>query len=133
LPIDVSRVKEQAERQPAVKLDEQQLRFYILILAKEPKFQDFIGSYDLRNGPTRGGAPMTHQEFMNMVTPRELNELLGGTSGSAFALVQAAAVNVAAQSLIRKGIQEIRQAHNEREVQTIRERIDKELAALLGK
>src|SRR5262245_39672478 len=32
LPVDVNRVKEQAERLPAVKLDEQQLRFYVLIL-----------------------------------------------------------------------------------------------------
>jgi len=133
LPVDVNRVKEQAERQPAVKLDEQQLRFYVLILAKEPKFEDFVGSYDLRNGPTKGGAPMTHQEFLNMVTPRELNELLGATSSSSFAMFQAAVMNAAAQTLIKKGIQEIKQAHNEREVQTIRERIDKELAALLGK
>ncbi len=133
LPIDVAHVKEEAERQPAVKLDEQQLRFYVLILAKEPKFQDFIGSYDLKNGPTKGGAPMTHQEFLNMVTPRELNELFGSTSASSFALFQSAVVNAAAQSLIRKGIQEIKQARNEREVQAIRERIDKELAALLGK
>jgi hypothetical protein len=133
LPVDVARVKQQIEQQPAVKLDEQQLRFYVLILAKEPKFQDFVGSYDLKNGPTRGGAPMTHQEFMNMVTPHELNELFGATSGSSFALAQAAAMNVAAQSLISKAVQEIRQAHNEREVQSIRERIDKELAALLGK
>lgn len=133
LPVDVKRVKEQAERQPAVKLDEQQLRFYVLILAKEPRFEDFVGSYDLRNGPTKGGAPMTHQEFLNMVTPRELNELLGGTSGSSFAMFQAAVMNAAAQTLIKKGIQEIKQAHNEREVQAIRERIDKELTALLGK
>jgi hypothetical protein len=133
LPVDVSRVKEQAQRQPAVKLDEQQLRFYVLILAKEPKFEDFVGSYDLKNGPTRGGAPMTHQEFLNMVTPRELNELFGATSGSSFAMVQAAAMNVGAQALISKAVQQIRQAHNEREVQAIREQIDKELAALLGK
>jgi len=131
--VDINRVKEQDGRQPAVKLDEQQLRFYVLILAKEPKFEDFVGSYDLKNGPTKGGAPMTHQEFLNLVTPRELNELFGATSSSSFAVFQSALMNAAAQTLIKKGIQEIKQAHNEREVQTIRERIDKELAALLGR
>ena len=127
------RVKEQAGRQPAVKLDEQQLRFYVLILAKEPRFEDFVGSYDLKNGPTKGGAPMTHQEFLNLVTPRERNELFGATSSSSFAVFQSALMNAAAQTLIKKGIQEIKQARNEREVQVIRERIDKELAALLGR
>lgn len=131
--MDINRVKEQAGRQPAVKLDEQQLRFYVLILAKEPKFEDFVGSYDLKNGPTKGGAPMTHQEFLNLVTPRELNELFGATSSSSFAVFQSALMNAAAQTLIKKGIQEIKHARNEREVQSIRERIDKELAALLGR
>ncbi len=116
-----------------MKLDEQQLRFYLLVQQSAPKFTDFIGNYDLKNGPTKGGAAMTHQEFINMVTPKELNELFGATSSSSFAMFQAAVMNAAAQSLIKKAVEEIRAARNEHEVQAIRERIDKELAALLGK
>ena len=131
LPIDLDCVKRQAEKQPAVKLDEQQLRFYLLVQQQwTPKFVDFVGGYDLQNGPTKGGAAMTHQEFMNMVTPKELNELFGATSASSFAVFQSAVMNAAGQSLIKKAIQDIRQAHDEHEVQAIRERIDQELAAL---
>ena len=96
-----------------------------------PKFADFIGDYNLKNGPTRGGAAMTHQEFLNMVTPKELKELFGSTSSSSFAMFQAAVMNAAGQSLIKKAIQEIGQARDQNEIQAIRERIDKELAALL--
>jgi hypothetical protein len=133
LPVDLDRIRQMAEKQPAVKLDEQQLRFYLLVQQGTPKFADFVGSYDLRNGPTKGGAAMTHQEFLNMVTPKELNELFGATSSSSFAMFQAAVMNAAAQSLIKKAVQDIRQARDEGEVQAIRERIDQELAALLGK
>jgi hypothetical protein len=133
LPVDLDRIRQQVTRPPAVKLDEQQLRFYVLVLAKQPKIDDFIGDYDLKNGPTKGGAAMTHQEFLNMVTPRALDELFGATSGSSFAMLQAVAVNVAAQSLIKKAIEEIRAARTQHEIQAIRERIDRELAALLGK
>jgi hypothetical protein len=134
LPVNVDQIQRQLQQQPAVKLDDQQLRFYVLVLGKEPpKFFDFIGDYDLKNGPTKGGAAMTHQEFLNMVTPKELNELFGSTSSSSFAMFQAAVMNAAAQSLIKKGLEEIRHARNEREVQAIRERIDRELSALLGK
>jgi hypothetical protein len=133
LPVDLDRIKQQAEKQPAVKLDEQQLRFYVLVQQSAPKFADFVGSYDLKNGPTKGGAAMTHQEYLNMVTPKELNELFGSTSSSSFAVFQAAVMNAAAQSLIKKAIQDIRQAHDEHEVQAIRDRIDQELAALLAK
>lgn len=133
LPVDLDRIRQQAEKQPAVKLDEQQLRFYVLVQQSAPKFSDFVGNYDLKNGPTKGGAAMTHQEYLNMVTPKELNELFGSTSSSSFAMLQAAVMNAAAQSLIKKAIQDIRQAHDDREVQAIRERIDQELAALLAK
>jgi len=133
LPVDLDRVQQQAEKQPVLKLDEQQLRFYVLVQQNAPKFSDFIGDYDLKNGPTKGGAAMTHQEFLNMVTPRELNELFGATSGSSFAMFQAAVMNAAGQSLVKKAIQDIRQARDDHEVQAIRERIDQELAALLEK
>jgi hypothetical protein len=132
LPIDMQHIKQEAERQPAVKLDEQQLRYYVLVLAKEPKFSfsNVVGDYDLMNGPTKGGAPMTHSEFLAMVTPKELNELFGATSSSSFAMFQAAVMNAAGQSLIKKAVQELRNAHNEREIAAIRQRIDSELLSL---
>ena len=135
LPVDLDRVHQEAERQPAVKLDDQQLRFYALVVAKAPKFNfnDFLGDYDLKNGPTKGGAAMTHQEFLGMVTPKALNELLGSTSGSSFAMFQAALMNAAGQALIRKGLERLHDARTQGEIRAIREQIDRELAALMGK
>jgi hypothetical protein len=133
LPVDLEHIKREAQRQPAVKLDDQQLRIYVLVLAKAPHFSDIVGDYDLKNGPTRGGAAMTHKEFVDMVTPSELGELFGSTNSQSFALFQAAVMNAAGQALIKKAVEEIRNAHNEREVQAIRDRIDRELAILLNK
>jgi hypothetical protein len=133
-PVDIERIQEAVQRQPAVKLDDHQMRFYALVLAKEPNFvADFAKNYDFRNGPTKRGAAMTTSEFLNMVTPRALTELLGSTSGSSFAMFQAALMNAGAQALIKKGMQEMREARNEREVRAIRERIERELAALNSK
>jgi hypothetical protein len=132
-PVDIERIQEAVQRQPAVKLDDHQLRFYVLILAREPNFvADFAKNYDFRNGPTKRGAAMTNSEFLTMVTPRELNELLGSTSASSFAMFQVALMNAGAQSLIKKAIKEISEARSEREVRAIRERIERELAALNG-
>jgi hypothetical protein len=132
-PVDIERIQEAVQRQPAVKLDDHQLRFYVLVLAKEPNFvADFAKNYDFRNGPTKRGAAMSNSEFLNMVTPRELTELLGSTSGSSFAMFQSALMNAGAQALIKKAIKEIGEARNEREVRAIRERIERELAALSG-
>jgi hypothetical protein len=134
-PVDILRVQEAAQRIPAVKLDDSKLKFYALVIApKEENFvEKFAKDYDFRNGPTRRGAAMTHNEFMSMVTPKELNELFGYTNGSTFAMLQAALVNAGGQALIKKAIKEIREARNAREIHAIRERIDRELNALLGK
>jgi len=139
MPVDLERVKEQAERQPAIKLDEERLRFYVLVLATAPKqvtWKDIVGNYDLMNGPTKGGAPMTHSEFMTMTRPRVLDEMLFGTSGGAsgaFALVQAQIMNAAGQALVTKAINAMQRARSEREIQDIRDRIERELAALAEK
>lgn len=134
-PVDLSRIEAETKKQGAIRLDDQQLRFYMLVMAKAPEFklEDWVGDYDLQNGPTKGGAAMTHREFVNMVTPKELKELFGATSGSSFAMFQAAVMNAVGQSLISKAIRDLRRAGNEGEVQAIRERIDTELTALLGR
>jgi hypothetical protein len=67
-----------------------------------------------------------------MHTPLELKELFGGTSANSFALVQAALMNVAGQWFLRKAINQLRNARDERELQEIRQRIDDELKALSG-
>src|SRR4249920_3317091 len=88
-PVDIERIQELVQRQPAVKLDDHQLRFYALVLAKEPNFvADFAKNYDFRNGPTKRGAAMTNSEFLAMSTPRAYTELIGSTSGSSFATFQ---------------------------------------------
>ena len=136
LPVDLANIEEHAKRkQAAVRLDDEQLRFYMLVLAKAPKFklEDWVVNYDLMNGPTKGGAAMTHAEFLNMVTPKELKELFGATSSSSFAMFQAAVMNAVGQSLISKAVRDMRRADTDRDIQTIRERIDTELSSLLGK
>ncbi len=131
LPVNLDYIKDQVQKQPAIKLDEKQLKFYVVVRAPQP-FDDYAKPYDYMNGPTRGGAPMTYAEFLKMTRPKELDELFGSTSGSSFALAQAALVNVAGQAAIRKAIEAIRRAHDEHEIQAIRNQIDKELAALNG-
>ena len=126
---DLERVKAQLNRAPVLKLDDNQLRFYVEVIGKQPSIADVIGSYDLINGPTKRGAPMTHQEFLNMVTPQEF---YGSQGIKSYELLQFALTNWLGQQLIKKAIEDIRSANSEREVEEIRARINRELAALKG-
>jgi hypothetical protein len=126
---ELERVKALLNRAPALKLDDQQLRFYIEVVAKQPSIADMIGTYDLMNGPTKRGAPFTHQEFLNMVTPQEL---YGSGGIKAHELLQFAVTNWLGQQIIKRAIEDLKNARTDREVQEIRARIDRELAALRG-
>jgi hypothetical protein len=126
-PADLARIRRALEVEPAVKIDDEQLRFYMEILVRRPTFAEFAKGYDFINGPTRGGNPMTHAEFVAMVTPKEMQSSVGITARET---LEFAFTNWLAQTLIKKAFEDLQQAKDEREIQAIRDRIDRELAAL---
>jgi hypothetical protein len=124
---DVQRIQRNLKLPVTLKLDEQQLRYYVQILAKQQTFSQFAKGYDWKNGATMGGNPMTHAEFLTMVTPREFYSSGGITATE---LLQGAIVNWLGQALIKRALNDISNAHSEKELQEIRDRIDRELAML---
>jgi hypothetical protein len=125
----IDRIRQALTQAPALDLNDQQLRFYLEIIAKQPKFSDFVKGYDFINGPTKAGNPMSHDEFVKLVTPREHY----GTAGiQPIETLQFALTNWLAQALIKRAAEEIKQAKTEREMQEIRDRVDHELAVLRG-
>ena len=123
------RIRESISRDPTIKLEDYRLRFYVEIVAKWPTFQEYVGKSDLRNGPTPYGG-VTHQDFLNYVTPREI---YGSQGIKATELIQFSIVNWLGQSLAKKAIESFRNARDESELRAIRERIERELAALKGR
>jgi hypothetical protein len=128
-PAQVARMKRVLDQPQGLKLDERQLRFYLEIVQRLPTFAEYSRGYDFINGPTTGGNPMSHQEFVRMVTPREMYSSAGITASEQ---VQGAITNYVGQALIRKALEELRQAKDAHQIQAIRERIDRELDALTG-
>jgi hypothetical protein len=124
---NLGRIRDALARQPGVNLDVDQLRYYLRVVEKTPTFADYVKGYDFVNGPTKGGDPMSHQEFVNMVTPKELHSSAGITAVES---LQFAITNWLGQALIKKALTDIQQAQSEREVEAIRARITQELAAL---
>jgi hypothetical protein len=124
---DLERIQKALATSPSIDLDQERLRYYVRVLARQPTFAEFAKGYDFKNGPTRRGNPMTHQEFLNMVTPQDLHSSGGIT---ALDTMQFAFTNWLGQSLVKKAIEDLRNARSEREVQEIRDRIERELAAL---
>ena len=128
-PRELSRIKRALSQTPFIVLDEEGLRFYVEIVAKRPTFAEYAKGYDFVNGPTRRGNPMTHQEYLKMVTPRDFYSSAGIKPTE---MLQMAVTNWLGQTLIKQAIEDMLQARSERERDEIRARIDRELAALMA-
>lgn len=128
-PSQVARMQRVLDQPQGLKLDERQLRFYLEIVQRLPTFAEYSRGYDFLNGPTTGGNPMSHQEFVRLVTPKEMFSSAGFTANEQ---TQIALTNWVGQALIRKALEELKQARDASQVQAIRERIDRELDALTG-
>lgn len=128
-PGDLERIRRALASEPAVRIDDDQLRFYMQILVKRPTFAEFAKGYDFVNGPTRRGNPMTHNEFVAMVTPKELQSSVGITARET---LEFALTNWLAQTLVKRAFEDLQRARDEREVQEIRDRIERELAVIKG-
>ena len=114
---------------PEFKVDDSKLRFYVEVVGRFPTWVDIAKGYDLLNGPTKRGNPMTHAEYLGLATPRDM---VSSAGIKPVEILQFALVNWAGQALIKKAVQEFSHARDERELREIRERIDKELALLTG-
>jgi hypothetical protein len=126
---NLDRIRELASRPSTIRIDDGQLRIYVEVIARWPRFDEIAKDYDLMSGPTRRGNPMTHQEFLNMVTPKELYSTAGIMPTD---MLQMALTGWLIKAVIEKGLEDIKKAKTQGEIDEIRARIDRELAAIKG-
>jgi hypothetical protein len=131
LPVDVDKIRTALGRPQPLHINDQHLRFYLEIRPAPVTFMSWVlvGNFDLMKGPVPGSA-VTGTDLANMMTPREMYSSAGITATD---MLQFAATNFAAQSLIRRAVAEIKNAKDQKEVADIRSKIDRELTALMGK
>lgn len=125
LPVDLQKIREALKQNPQMRLDTDELRFYVDIIGRIPTFEQIVGDFDLKRGQVPG-AGMTHEDYLAMVN-REWN-----TSGavSGIEALGVALTNFALLTLVKKAYQEFKQARTERERRAIQERIERELREL---
>ena len=126
LPVDMAKIREALNQDPKLRLNTDELKFYVDIIGRIPTFEEIVGDFDLRNGRVPG-APMTHDEFLSMVTPKDLHSTTGI---SAMETLGVALTSWGMISLVKKAYEEYKKAATERERRAIQERIERELRDL---
>src|SRR5262245_34355461 len=72
LPVSVDRIKDALSRPPAIRLEDSRAVFRVEVIGQKLTIEDILGP-DYLKGPTpvSGGGP-THQEILDLVTPKDV-------------------------------------------------------------
>lgn len=125
LPVSLDRIQRALSIPPALDLKEQHPVFRVEIYGRKPTLEDILGER-FWIGPTPYGG-MTHQEFLDMVTPK-MAQSYGAFSGKY--LVAEAALALAEQWALKQAIKKFQNALSDRERAAARKEVMEALAAL---
>ena len=125
LPVDFEKIQRALEREPAIRVEERGTKFRVEIFGTKPTIEEILGPEFWRGPVAYGG--MTHQEFLNMVTPKDVQGY------AAFDNKQGAVVAItsfAFQYALAKAIKKFNEAKKEREREEARQEVAEALEAL---
>jgi hypothetical protein len=125
LPVDIDRIQRALARPAAIRLESERKVFRVEVFGRKPTIEDILGP-DYLVGPVPYGS-MSHQEFLNMVTPKDVQGYAAFSNGKAATV---AATSFALQWALRVAIQKYNDAKAEREREAARKEVEEALAAL---
>jgi hypothetical protein len=125
LPVSIERIQRALAAPPAIELKEQNPVFRLEVFGRKPTIEEILGE-KFWIGPTPYGG-MTHQEFLEMVTPKMAQPYAGFTGGH---LVAQTLLTLSEQWALRQAIKKFRAALNDREREAARKEVLDALAAL---
>ena len=125
LPVDLDKIQRAIRRPAAIKLDNERAVFRIEIFGRKPTIEDILGRDYLRGPVPYGG--MTHQEFLNMVTPKDVQGYAAFDNKQAFTV---AATSLALQWALQKAIQKFHDAKEARAQAAAKKEVEEALAEL---
>jgi hypothetical protein len=125
LPVSVARIQRKLSRPAAIRLQGDRVVFRVEVLGRKPTIEDILGP-DYLKGPTPAGS-MSHQEFLNIVTPKGVQGYAAFNNREALAV---AATSFALKWALQRAIHKFETAKADREREAARKEVQEALADL---
>lgn len=125
LPVSLERIQRALSRPPAITLKGDRAVFRVEVLGRKLSIEDILGP-DYLKGPVPAGG-MTHQEFLDMVTPKDYQGYAAFNNREAFTV---AATSFALKWALQKAIHKYETAKEGREREAARQEVQDALAEL---
>jgi hypothetical protein len=131
LPVDVDKIQRRLARPPAIVVTNPDMEngmptFRVQVNAEKLTIEQILGPDYLR-GPAPMAAAMSHQEFLNMVTPNEFKGMSGFSNGEAATIVL---TSLALQWAVKTAIEAFHKAQDARQKEAARKEVAEALEAL---
>ncbi len=125
LPVSLDRIQRALAAPPMIELKEQNPVFRLEVVGRKPTLEDILGERFWLGPAPYGG--MTHQDFLEMVTPKLAQPYAGFSGGY---LVAQTLLTLSEQWALKQAIKKFRSAINNRERDAARKEVMDALAAL---
>ncbi|MEP6916260.1 MAG: hypothetical protein ABJC89_11465 [Acidobacteriota bacterium] len=125
LPVSLDRIQRALSRPPAIRLKTDRIVFRVEVLGRKMSIEDILGP-DYLKGPVPSSG-MSHQEFLNMVTPKDYQGYAAFSNGEGMSV---AATSFALQWALQKAIHKFESAKQDREREAARKEVQDALLEL---
>ena len=125
LPVNVDKIQRVLSRPQVINPHSTRAVFRIEVFGRKPTIAEILGP-DYLKGPSMAG-PMTHQEFLNMVTPKDVQGYAAFDNKQGMIV---AATSFALQWALRQAMQKFEDARTTRQKEDARKEVEQALAAL---
>jgi hypothetical protein len=125
LPVSLDRIQRGIAQPPAIRLELDRPIFRTEVVGRRPTIVDILGPDFARGAANYGG--MTHQEFLNMVTPRDVQGAAAFSNAEAMTVFGTSA---ALQWALQRALQRYRDARTARELDAAKREVEEALRAL---
>lgn len=126
LGVSLERIQRALAQKPTLKLKTDQPVFRVEVFGRKPTIEDILGP-DYLKGPTPAGPSMTHQEFLDMVTPKDVRGYAAFSNREGMVV---AATSLALQWALQKAVHKFETARDERAREAARQEVQDALAEL---
>ena len=127
LSVSLDRIRHKLSDPPAIKVKTQGNVFRVEVLGRKPTIEDILGPDYLKGPVPVAGGGMTHQEFLDLVTPKDVQGYAAFSNKEAATV---AATSFALKWALLKAIQKFQDAKAEREREAARKEVQEALADL---
>jgi hypothetical protein len=126
LPVSVDRIRQKLSDPPAIKVQTQGTVFRVEVVARKLTIEDILGP-DYLKGPVPASGGMTHQEFLDLVTPKDVQGYAAFNNKEAATV---AATSFALAWALQSAIHKFQEAKADREREAARKEVQEALAEL---